>query len=323
MNKKIITILVIISLLCTGLTSIYAQDNNDNIQSKDAPIGDEVITENTNETNENQNTITAEAENQTANNTTANNTNRTEINKVYDMIKKLDKKQQEQLVDFINNMGESEYNELGKYLNTNNITEEELYQILGKLDDEEYCTLYIILYDIHNNNYSSTVNANDISKLPQKTQDLITSSSNTQLKEAVSNKNNPFNIFSAGNHEYKLTSADKYFILKGLLDEYLDKSITFDLFKESLNILGFDLSNFVLNPDGTISWNGLTIPAPSQDNIGNIETNTTTNSSNDTNATVEQDNTQQTTPDESNADTNQQTTDNTGNVAQSSSNGST
>lgn len=286
MNKKLITILLIISILSTGLTAIAAQDSDISASSSGA-------TENT-EQIDNSNTA-AQAVDESANNTnesendtniTDNQTNRTEINKLYEMIKNLDDKQYNQLLGLMKDMKEENFDEFNKYLNTNNLTEEGLIDALNKLDDDEYCTLYIMLYNINSKNSESSINDDQISKLPQRTQKAVERTSNDQLKQAVSNYNNHNN--ANNNHqEYKLTLADKYIILHDLIEGYIAQEISFDQFKEVVNALGFDTSSLVLNPDGTISWDGLTIPSPSAEKQDNNSQNSTTNTTdNATNASA-------------------------------------
>lgn len=284
MNKKIITILLIISILCTGLTSLAAQDNNSLSQSDAVSVENIVSIENTNETGDNQNITINDTENQTNNNTTENITKRTEIGTLHDMITSLDTEQHDQLLNLMKEINEDDFEEFNKYLNSNNTTEEELYIVLNNLDDDEYYTLYIIVYNLKNNNSPSTITDEDIKNLPQRTQNAIARTNNAQLKQAVTN-NNHNSIFGGNNHHtYKLTLADKYIILNDLIEGYLEKEITFDEFIKSLNRLGFDTSNLVLNPDGTISWNGITLPAPSSENknVDTAENSTQTNITNNT-----------------------------------------
>ena len=121
MNKKIITILLIISILCTGLTSLAAQDNSSLSQSDDISVENDVSTQNTNETNDNQNTTINDTENQTNNNTTENITKRAEIGTLYDMITTLDTEQHNQLLNLMKEINEDDFEEFNKYLNSNNI----------------------------------------------------------------------------------------------------------------------------------------------------------------------------------------------------------
>ncbi|WP_461435930.1 hypothetical protein [Methanosphaera sp.] len=313
MNKKIITILLIISILCTGLTSLAAQDNSSLSQSDDISVENDVSTQNTNETNDNQNTTINDTENQTNNNTTENITKRAEIGTLHDMITSLDTEQHNQLLNLMKEINEDDFEEFNKYLNSNNTTEEELYIVLNNLDDDEYYTLYIIVYNLKNNNSPSTITDEDIKNLPQRTQNAIARTSNAQLKQAVTN-NNHNSIFGGNNHHtYKLTLADKYIILNDLIEGYLEKEITFDEFIKSLNRLGFDTSNLVLNSDGTISWNGITLPAPSSENKNvntaenSTQTNTTNNTANNTESNqADTNNSEQATNDEVKTDTAEQ-----------------
>lgn len=285
MNKKIITILLIISILSTGLTAIAAQDSN--IFTADGAAGDA-------EQNNNSDAVT-QADNESANNTntsendtniTDNQTKRSEINKLYEMLSTLDDKQYGQLLNLMKDMKEDDFDQFNKYLNGKNITEEGLYQALNNLDDDEYYTLYIILYNIHSKNSDSSITGDQISKLPQRTQKAIQRTNNDQLKQAVSNNNN-HNFFNNGHQEIKLTLADKYVILNDLIEGYLEQELSFNVFKEAVSMLGFDTSNLVLNPDGTVSWNGLTLPIPSAENHDNSQNSTATNTTdNATNTTA-------------------------------------
>jgi len=282
LNKKIITILLIISILSTGLTAIAAQDSN--LSTAD------VATENTEQTNDNADVATQAAVNDSANNTnesenntniTDNQTKKSEINKLYEMLSSFDDKQYAQLLGLLKEMDEEDYVEFSKYLNSNNRTEEGLYDVLNNLSDDEYYTLYIMLHNINSNKSESTITGDQISKLPQRTQKAIERTSNEQLKQAVSNNNN-HNIFNNGHQTYKLTLADKYMLLDDLIEGYLLTIISFDEFKEAAHNLGFDTSNLVLNPDGSISWDGLTIPSPSAETDNTSQNSTATNTTNDT-----------------------------------------
>ena len=296
MNKKFIAILLIFSLLTVGLTSVTATESSSN---------DLVNTDVTDASSSSQgeNNVGSSGDNNIADNNNTNETNETNTTErlsqvsnedIYNMINDLNANQHDVLLESLKTLNNDQYKDIIALLSAENMTENDLSKLIDSLSDEEYQKLLDILALVQKFNFH-------------------------QVSPVDSDKNNhqsnPFDavlsIFNGNNNdntEFKVSSVSKTTgqkfrnvlpseapinILEVLIDEYMYGRLTFDEFVKYLEMLNFDTTGITLNPDGSITWMGITIPGPTE--IDTVDTNTTandtTNTTNDSSSGTSSDNT--------------------------------
>lgn len=304
MNKKLISILLIISLLTVGFTCISATDLSTNAENSVTP--EVTSTESSADSTENQNANTTDNDTNTTN-MTENETEgypdvvvptKTEdlekFNVIMNFVTPDGKKY---FADQLAQIDNESYKDVITALNNNDM--DHLFYYLGQLDQNKidtFFTTFLNIFDTTQNNTqdSTSTNSNSITDTisnilgtsqSQKTvgNQFIKTNPNLADSNKYSNQNNPMYTFN--NKQYSLVD----FVL-ALKVAYEHGEINFDQFIQVLKDNGIDTSDIKCE-NGVIQWGFLYIIGPNGDDTNN-STNATepvTNSSsafNDTGAST-------------------------------------
>lgn len=201
----------------------------------------------------NQNTINHSIEN--------NSVNRKEIKELYNNILSLNEDDCKKLSSLMKELEDEDFDDCCACLIHHN--PEKLLHLLETMEDEEYYTIYIMVYDLKHGTLDYGSDDND--KIVKSTSNHLTSSNNGHYQASYKkyNKNyksSPNKIYYKNNFSKKI--LEKYLNLNELFDDYFEGKISYYEFINGLKSIGYDTSDLLLNDDGTILWRGATIPAP-------------------------------------------------------------
>lgn len=197
----------------------------------------------------------------TKNSIAKNSTDKKEINKLYKDILNLNDKDCKKLSCLMKEIDDSDFDDY--YMCLIRHDPKKLYNILETMEDEEYYTIYIMVWDLKHGKLDYGYDNNN--KMVKTTSKHITSHNNghyqTSYKKYNKNyKSSPNKNYNKNNFSKKI--LEKYLTLNELFDDYFEGKISFVEFITGLKAIGYDTSELVLNDDSTISWREATIPAP-------------------------------------------------------------
>lgn len=306
MNKKLKTILVfsVLLVLVVGTTAISANETGTDVSDVSPDTAaDTTNTEQT--TDESQQTEITTADEQTENETIStyspNTTSEPQTlmdgftndeilqSMAYAFTTGTDS-EVEELINALNIMDSIKYGKLADMLsNREQYSEQDFLNALYELDSASQKAVLDVMIamdlDNQNNNPSPSKTYNYKNKVvPSNVKtstnaNVQSSSSNDIVKQIINavipsnNKKTPVN---------DKVVDDKYDIYLYYLALYTEGKITFTEFIDALNQQGFDTSKIILNPDGSVTYNGETsdVPINQADNTANNET--TDQATNDT-----------------------------------------
>ena len=282
MNKKIISILLIMSLLTVGLTSVAANQTTDSSSNNEplstGPLSGDDSGETPSVTDGSDTDVSKQydqpvdvAKEEESNTTESNKTDSTnQINntktddkniQLLTLITKLDKDSAKEFLTILSLSDNPNMKELfNAFLNYNGDTTKVL-EVIDSLSDDEYDALMTLLYilSLDNSGSSTAPSSNGYQVQKVSNSEKITSNEGT-----TSNNDNNNNIIKTGftpkksskinSDNTKQNNFDNLF--EKIISAYFDGKITFNEMVSSLALLGYDTSTIELNPDGSFVWDG-------------------------------------------------------------------
>lgn len=188
-----------------------------------------------------------------------NSVDRKEIDILYDNIIHLSKNDYKKVCCIMKEIREDDFDVCYGCLMRHDF--EKLRSILEQLDDDEYYTLYMMVWDLIHGNMNYDMNTHNNNYLVKSASTHITS--NNYKSHYIKSHKKFYNSYK----NYKKYSfcnkiVQRYILLSDLIDEYLEKEISLEEFLNGLKSIGYNIDDLVFNDDETISWRGATIPAP-------------------------------------------------------------
>lgn len=302
MNKKIISILLIFSLLTVGLTSVTANETNE-LSSNDVSVAN---IENPSSSTGTNNTVNSENNSTVDDNSTevnqTNNTNSSDVNgtvkynKLMELLNKLDHNNADKFLGILSSSNNTHMLELYETLyNFDDDNPALLLFALENLTDEEYDAVIALLIALtdDSDNSSSQATYHPIQKV--RNSDTTSTSVNDNSDNIINRIFAPKKSVTSNSDEKSESDVDNVF--DDLIFSYFVGLINFDQLVSALNYLGYDTSNMELNPDGTFTWDGYLFTEEGMFIIDTSSNNTVTNSTNlNTNTTSANNNITQNTP---------------------------
>lgn len=274
MNKKIISVFLIVSLLTVGLTSVTANETAQT-SSDDAPVtstenikdstpnNEPVVTGSSSENN--QSFVSTANENLTENETNAiysiNDTNNSnaKYSKFITLLNKLDYKDANELLAILSSSNNTNIVKLSEALvNYNDDDLAPFIDALNNLNDDEFDAVMTLLYILTDDSSNSTTPASHT----QSRQKVSYSDKILSTGDSTSN-NNIINAIFAPKKSSKIFPKNskhdesQFDLFNEIINDYFEGDITFEKMVQVLDLLGYDTSGIKLNADGSFVWDGL------------------------------------------------------------------